>query len=97
MGDFVPEREADRLGLPPRVFLYTLDQIAFILEVDLARLKRAYVFYEGRSTGLPGRDKIPARNIAPKGETPDWRVSEPALIHWMKLKGYKLLARGYVQ
>lgn len=97
MGDFVPEREAEKIGLPPRIFLYTLDQIAFLIEVELPRLKRAYIFYEGRSVGVPSREKIPARNIAPKGETPDWRVSEAVFIRWLKFKGYKLLGRGYVQ
>jgi hypothetical protein len=91
-----PERDAAKIGLPPRVFLYTLDQIAFLIDVTEATLKSSYVHYEGRSLGAPGRDKIAARNIAPADTTPDWRVSETVFIRWLKFKGYKLLARGYV-
>jgi len=37
-----------------------------------------------------------ARNIAPEGHKPEWRVSEVTLIRFMKFKGFKVYERGYV-
>jgi hypothetical protein len=36
-----------RVGLPMRPFLYTLDQISTLLEIDQRTLKLHYIFYEG--------------------------------------------------
>lgn len=66
--------------LPPRLFLYTLDQIGDMLQVDPKKL----VHFDGRSVGVRPPDKILARNIAPAGTTPEWRVSEDEFIRWMR-------------
>ena len=94
----MPERQAngaESVGLPPRVFLYSLDQIAFMLDMKEDRLRIVYIWYEGREPGRQPTDKIAARNIAPEGLGPDWRVSETELVRWMKRKRYKFHVRGW--
>lgn len=86
----------ESVGLPPRPFLYTLDQISVILNVTEDQVPR-YVYYEGRSTGPRNVKKMVARNINPdKTEKPDWRVAERELIRWMKAMGFKYYDRGVV-
>ena len=78
------------LRLPPRPFLYTQDQVADLLAVtDVS----AYLFYDGRSTGTPPKDKMLARNIAPEGLPPEWRIEEQELIRWFKHTGFRPIAR----
>ena len=73
--------DRDRYGLPPRLFLYTLDQIADQLMIsDLAKV----VHFEGRTPGAAGRDRMVARNIAAAGTPPEWRIEEMEFIRWMK-------------
>ena len=70
---------ADRYkyGLPPRLFLYTMDQIADQLMIsDLSKV----VHYEGRSPGAAGKDRMIARNIAAAGTSPEWRIEELEFI-----------------
>lgn len=86
---------ARRVGLPPKPFLYTIDQISFLLDVTEVYIKRALLHYEGRSVGVAPRDRMVARNIAPEGEKPEWRVAERELTRWMRLKGFKYYERGY--
>ncbi len=87
--------DADAVGLPQRPFLYTLDQIATLLAVDEAAL-RASVHFEGRSVGARPVKKMLARNIAPEGRRPDWRVAERELIRWLRTKGFRFYERGWV-
>lgn len=86
----------EKIGLPPRIFLYSLDQIAMLLDIELKSLKSNYIYYEGRSTGVRRRDYISSRNIAPDGEKPEWRVAEKELIRWFKHKGFKYIERGWL-
>jgi len=86
----------EKLGIPPRPFLYTLDQISVLLDVGEAALKSGYIFYEGRSIGARTRDLMIARNIAPANAKPDWRVAERELVRWMKYKGFRYYERGAV-
>lgn len=83
----------EKLGLPPRPFFYTLDQVAYLLQVDLDRFKGSYVFYAGRSPGIHKKDKIRAVNIAPLGLTPDWRVQEMELIRWLRSRRIRVYER----
>lgn len=85
------------VGLPVRNFLYTVDQIAFLIEVSEATVKQSYLHYEGRSTGVCPKDRMIARNIAPVGEKPEWRVLDTAFVRWMRFKGFKVYERGYVR
>lgn len=90
------ERQAEAVGLPPRLFLYTLDQVSTMLGVELPYLKNVYIYYEGRSIGI-SRDRLGARNIAPSGVTPEWRVSETELIRWFRFKRFKVYERGWLE
>jgi hypothetical protein len=90
-------QDHQRQGLPPRPFLYTIDQVAYLLQIEESSLKKNVLHFEGRSVGVGGREKIIARNIMPAGVTPDWRITERELIRYMKLKGFKFYERGYVQ
>jgi hypothetical protein len=47
---------------------------------DMAKI----VFFDGRSVGAPPRDRLLARNIAPAGENPEWRIEEAEYIRWLK-------------
>lgn len=85
------------VGLPPRTFLYTLDQIASMLHLGMTRVRDRYVWYEGRHVGKRPRDKLHAHNIAPVDETPDWRVSEQELIRWMRVNGFKYYDRAWIR
>lgn len=86
-----PERE--RIGLPFRPFLYTLDQIATMLNVSLTTFKNTYVHYEGVSIGFREHGKMWARDIAPEGERPDWRIAENEFIRWCRFKHFKVYTR----
>ena len=86
-----------KVGLPPRPFLYTLDQISTILNVDLSEIKARYIYYENRSTGVMSVRLLLAKNIEPdRAQRPDWRVAERELIRWMKVMGFKYYDRGVI-
>lgn len=85
-----------QIGLPPRPFLYTIDQIAAILYLKEETVKKSYLYLEGRSIGQRHRYLMVARNIAPPDSPPDWRVVDRELIRWMKFKGYRYYDRGAV-
>lgn len=86
----------ERVGLPTRPFLYTLDQIATLIHVAEAQVKASYVYFEGRSTGTRRKDLMVARNIAPDGEKVEWRVAERELVRWLKVKGFRYYEMGVV-
>lgn len=81
---------AEKLGLPIRPFLYTLDQIATILSMDEKHLRRDYMFYDGRSTGSMSVHLLLCRNIAHPTKPPEWRVAEKELLRWLKKKGFRV-------
>lgn len=85
------------VGLPPREFFYTLDQIAYLLDITEPYLKNNLIHYEGRSVGFPSRHVMVAVNMAPEGETPEWRVAERHFKRWLRFKGYKFYDRGYLR
>lgn len=87
-------REKKDLGLPLRPFLYTLDQIATLIELTDASLRR-HVHYNRVSVGSRHPDKMLAHSIANEGEKPDWRVTERELIRWLRRKGFRLYERGW--
>lgn len=88
--------EAPKIGLPPRVFLYTLDQIAVMLDVSPTRIAQAYVYFVGRSIGSRHKHLMVARNIAPPEDPPEWRIPEREFVRWMKHKGFRYYDRGAV-
>lgn len=87
----------ESVGLPPRPFLYTLDQISTLLNVSVQDVKERYVYFEGRSTGRKSLRLLEARNIEPDSKArPEWRVAERELIRWMKHLGFKYYDRGVI-
>lgn len=88
------EPGAAQVGLPPRPFLYTLDQIAVMTGITETRLLQTHCFLEQRSLGSPGKHLLKCRNIAARDERPDWRILEAELIRWMKVKGFRYYEVG---
>lgn len=86
--------DPEAVGLPPRPFLYTFDQIATMLAVTDAWLRKQ-VHLEGRAPGARPRDKMVARNLSPEGE--DWRVAERELLRWLRVKGFRVYERSWVR
>lgn len=82
------DAQAKRVDFPPRLFLYTLDQVAFCLDMKVDTLRRSYIHFAGRTRGVAPQGLIVARNIAGPGDTPTWRVAENELVRWMKHKGF---------
>lgn len=87
----------DRLGLPARPFLYTLDQLATLLSIELQQFRARHIYYDGRSIGPQQKKEMMARNIAEPDEKPDWRVAERELKRWMKYRGFRFYERGWVE
>lgn len=81
------------LGLPDRVFLYTLDQICMMLSLDEKTFGKVYCHYDARFVGRRPLDKLKVVNIAPSDSSPDWRVEESELARWMKHKGFRRMTR----
>jgi hypothetical protein len=79
----------EKVGLPYRPFLYTLDQIAVMLSMPQTKLLQRYLYFDGRSTGRKGLDLMLARNIADDESEAEWRVAEKELLRWMKRKGFR--------
>lgn len=86
-------KDRRRYELPPRPFLYTLDQVADLLVVDLSEIHKKYIYFHGRSTGVKSPKQLAARNIAPDGERPEWRVEEMELIRWFRHTGFTPIPR----
>lgn len=90
------ERDRKEIGLPVKPFLYTLDQISVLIEVPVDNLKTHYLHYDGRSIGPRPKDRMLARNIAPAGVTPEWRVAQNEFVRWLRHKGFRYYDRGWI-
>lgn len=86
------------VNMPPRIFLYTLDQISYMLEIPIRTLRLSYIYFQGVSTGPRNRHMMLARDTSvPGGDSVrDWRVAETELTRWMKLKGFRFTRGGRV-
>lgn len=84
------------MGLPVRAFLFTVDQLSTMLSVGEDTVKKDYLFYEGRQPGARPKSKMLARNIAPEGSKPEWRVAERELVRWLKSRGFRVYDRGWL-
>jgi hypothetical protein len=94
----MPARDAESVGLPVRDFLYTVDQIATLLEVGETQVYDNYLHYDGRSVGPRPKGKMIARDVSSDDDPkPEWRVTEREFIRWMKFKGYRYHTRGYLR
>ena len=82
---------ARSVSLPTVPFLYTLDQVAMILNISDRNLKANYLYYIGRTPGPKSLNRIEAMNITPdNNQQPDWRVSERELVRWLARKGFAI-------
>ena len=86
--------EAPKIGIPVRVFLFTVDQLSVMLDIDENSLRQTHLYFEGRSIGSKKKSLMVARNIAGENEKPDWRVTEREFVRWMKMKGFRYYERG---
>jgi len=85
-----PPKEVNGIRLPSKPFLYTLDQVAHLLQLPETELRSGFVYYATESSGPNLKRALVARNIANLGDTPDWRVSEDEFKSWLKRKGFKI-------
>lgn len=85
------EKQAAIVGFPPRIFLYTLDQVATCVGMTERSLRRNCIYFEGRSAGRRTKGLLIARNVAPPNEPADWRVAEAELVRWLKHKGFQFV------
>lgn len=90
------KEDQSRIGLPPRPFLYTVDQIAVLTGIPERTLHTNVLFHENRDVGVRQKHEMLCRNIANPDDKPDWRVAEREFIRWMKYKGFKFYDRGTV-
>ena len=84
----------ERIGIPTRVFLFTVDQLSVMLDLPEKYILENLLYLEGRSIGTAKKHLIQARNIAPADQKPEWRVAEREFIRWMRVKGFKYYDRG---
>ncbi len=91
-----PDNSPESVGLPPITFLYTLDQVASMVNMDLETFTLTYVWYHNRSTGVRYPRNMVARNLAEPHETPDWRIAQAEFIRWLKYMGFKVTKFGTV-
>lgn len=89
------KRESKSVGIPFKSFLYTLEQVADMIQVDLVSFQKKYVHYDSRTPGIKRADKFFARNVSPMGEKPEWRITDTEVLRWFKSKGYKVIERGW--
>ena len=90
-----PKPNPESVGLPTRVFLYTLDQIAALLDIQQLTLETQHIYFDCRSMGAKTKHHMYAYNIAQPGQPPDWRVTESELIRWLKVKRMRFYLRGW--
>lgn len=83
-----------RIDLPVRPFLWTVDQVATIISLQPRTMQIHYVYYEGRSTGAKSSSKLLARNIAPRDAPAEWRIAQEELIRWLRMKGFRFYEDG---
>lgn len=90
-----PEKP-EAVGLPPIVFLYTIDQIAAMLNMTVDSVNYKYLYYHLRSTGMKSPHQMMARNIANPNDPADWRVTQSEFIRWLRLKGFRVFSLGRI-
>lgn len=97
MGMHNRKPDTTRVSIPPRPFLYTLDQVEQLTSIPMKRLQREFIYFEGRSAGKNPKNRMVARNVAGPEDTPTWRIAEKELIRWMEHKGFRYYERGWLE
>lgn len=82
--------DPQEVGLPPFVFLFTVDQIAGMLNVEERTVMLQYLYYAGRSSGRKASHQMDAVNIAPETANPDWRIPAREFLRWCTRRGIKV-------
>lgn len=85
--------QREQFNMPLRVFMYTLDQVSLMTNINLQNLKDNHLHYAQRSIGPRPLGKMLARNIAVDGDKPDWRIAEQEFIRWLRYKGFRIYNR----
>jgi hypothetical protein len=89
MASLDSDEERGRIGLPPLLFLFTLEQICSMIQVDMTSLMRNHLWYTGVTPGMPMRRQMRAVNVGEHKE-PIWRVSQRDFVSWAKRQGFKV-------
>lgn len=91
-----PTTDAEKIGLPPRPFLYTIDQISVMTDLTEHNLITQHIYFEGRTVGSRQAHQMIARNlnVGQPLAKPDWRVLDREFVRWMKKRGYKYYDTG---
>jgi hypothetical protein len=84
------------VDLPARIFLYTLDQVASMVQLDEEIFVASHVYLTGRSTFPKTQDFLRAHNIAQPAAEPQWRIAEFEVLRWMRLKGIRYREPGVI-
>lgn len=82
--------------LPIRPMLFTVDQVASMVGMDMTTLRRSHVYFVGRSVGANKATLLIARNIAGGADKPDWRIAENEFVRWLKVKGFRIERTGKI-
>lgn len=85
MNSFKEDELNYQVRLPTREFMYTVDQICFMLDISKDDAVKKVLWFSGRSVGKPNHRLITV-NIAAPDQSPIWRVSETSFRTWMKVK-----------
>lgn len=86
--------ESVAVPVPIVTFLYTLDQIAGMVQMPLNKLRQTHIYFHLRSTGRKQRHQLLACNIAADDKTPDWRVTHQDFVRWLKANGFQVKELG---
>jgi hypothetical protein len=96
--DPVPESQREgRAALPAREFMYTLDQVADILNIQVESLRR-YVYFRGIDRNLVReQDAMVAISITPSAlhKRAEWRIPETEFLAFLKKRGLTVYERAY--
>lgn len=90
MSNLESEKNIKTIGLPPLVFMFTVDQIASMLAVSEKRVMEAFLYYGERTTGRMPRHQMRTINIAPSNEKAEWRIPSREFLAWCKRMGVKI-------
>lgn len=83
-----------KIDLPVRPFLWTVDQVATIINLQPRTVQIHYVYFEGRSTGSKTSAQLLAHNIAPRDKPAEWRIAQEELTRWLRSKGFRFYEDG---
>lgn len=89
----MPQQRRIPIDLPPKPFLYTIDQVATLISVPMNGIKK-HLFYRGVDTGRSPGHLMRAIDISnPEDAFHDWRVEEAELVRWMRKRGVSTYRR----